>query len=64
MAEVNEECTFCTIADQVRLETMTNGDRVRIDNLMLTQDQVTSLAWLINADGSAELEFQIKIKGT
>ncbi len=44
--------------------TRTNGDSVRIKNLKLTQDQATSLAWLVNNDDNAELEFQVKVKGT
>ena len=64
MAEVDEECTFYTRADQVQFHTQTNGDSVHLKNLMLTQAQVTSLAWLINTDDTVELEFQVKIKGT
>lgn len=62
MAEVEEECVFHTKTDQVQFHTQTNGDSIRIKNLKLTQDQATSLAWLINADGNAELEFQVKVK--
>ena len=64
MAEVEEECVFLTRADQVQFQTQTNGDNIRIKNLMLTQGQATSLAWLVNADDTAELEFQVKVKGT
>lgn len=64
MAEVEEECTFYTRADQVKFHTQTNGDAIYLKNLKLTQKQATSMAWLVNADGAAELEFQIKIKGT
>ncbi len=62
MVEVEEEVIFHTRADQVKFHTQTNGDSIYIKNLKLTQDQATSLAWLVNADGNAELEFQVKIK--
>ena len=62
MAEVEEECIFYTRADQVKFHTQTNGDDIHIKNLNLSQRQATSLAWLVNADGNAELEFQIKVK--
>ena len=64
MAEVDEECVFLTRADQVQFHTQTNGDTIRIKNLKLTQKQATSFAWLVNADDTAELEFQVKIKET
>ena len=64
MPKVEEECTFYTRADQVQFHTQTNGDSVHLKNLKLTQAQATSLAWLVNADGTAELVFQIKIKET
>lgn len=62
MAEVDEEVTFHTKADQVQFHTQTNGDTIRMTNLKLTQAQATSLAWLVNADGNAELEFQVKVR--
>lgn len=64
MAEVDEECVFHTRADQVKFITQTNGDSIHIKNLNLSQDKATSMAWLVNADGTVELEFQIKIKET
>ena len=64
MAEVEEECVFCTGVDDVKFVTQTNGDSVHLKNLKLTQVQATSLAWLVNADGNVKLEFQIKVKGT
>lgn len=62
--EVEEECVFHTRADQVKFHTQTNGDNIHIKNLNLSQKQATNLAWLVNADGTIELEFQVKIKGT
>ena len=64
MAEIDEEVVFHTKTDQVKFHTQTNGDDIHIKNLNLTQDQATSLAWLVNADGAVELEFQVKVKGT
>ncbi len=64
MAEVEEELTFFTKADQVQFNTRTNGDGLRINDLALTQTQATSMTWLVNADNEAELEFLVKIKGT
>ena len=60
--EVDEECTFYTKADQVKFHTQTNGDNIHIKNLILTQAQATSFAWLVNADNNSELEFQVKVK--
>lgn len=62
MSEVEEECVFETTADQVEFTTQTNGDRIHIRNLKLTQAQSTSMAWLVNADNTAKLEFTVKIK--
>ena len=63
MAEVEERVEFYTRADQVKFVTQTNGDKIIIDKLDLTQDQATSLAWLVNADNQVELSFEVKIKG-
>lgn len=63
MAEVEEEVTFYTKADQVQFNTQTNGDAIRIKSLKLTQGQATSVAWLVNAKNSGvELEWQVKVK--
>ncbi len=62
MAEVEEEVTFHTKADQVLFNTQTNGDGVTLRRLKLSQAQATSLAWLVNADGNTELEWQVKVK--
>ncbi len=64
MAEIEEEVTFHTVADQVQFNTQTNGDRLHLRKLALTQGQATSLTWLLNADNGIELEWQIKVKGT
>ena len=67
MPEVDEVCIFETKADQVQFSTQTNGDTIRIKNLMFTQKQATSFAWLVNvvnADDTATLKFRVKVKGT
>lgn len=64
MAEVEEELTFCTKTDAVEFKTKTNGDTIFIHTLHLSQAQATSMAWLINANQQAELEFTVKIKET
>lgn len=62
MAEIEEEVTFCTKADQVEFHTQTNGDVVHIKKLTLTRDQATSMAWLVNTDNDVELEWFVKVK--
>ena len=64
MPEIDEVCVFETKADQVQFTTQTNGDTIRIKNLMLTQEQASSFAWLVNADDTAILRFRVKVKGT
>ena len=64
MAEIEEEVVFHTKADQVEFHTKTNGDKLNIKNLKLTQKQATSLTWLVNADNQVELEWQVKVKET
>ena len=63
MAEIEEEVVFHTRADQVKFITHTNGDAIHMKGLSLSQAQATSIAWLVNADDNAELEFQVKVKG-
>lgn len=62
MAEIEEEITFHTKSDQVKLTTTTNGDQITIKGFHLSQGQAASMAWLINADEGGELEFQVKVK--
>ena len=64
MAEVNEICVFEVGTDQVTFNTKTNGDSVRITGLELTQEQATSLAWLINSSEETTLRIRIKIVGS
>lgn len=62
MAEINEICVFEVGVDQVLLSTRTNGDSLRVTGLRLTQEQATSLAWLINSGEETRLKIRIKIK--
>ncbi len=62
MAEIEEEVVFHTRADQVTFHTKTNGDKIIITNFHFDQGQAASMAWLVNADDSAELEFAVKVK--
>ena len=62
MAEIEEELTFYTKADQVKYVTLTNGDSIYIRPLNLTQDQAASMAWLVNTHNNEELEFKVKVK--
>lgn len=55
-------CEFETTADMIELTTKTNGDRIEIHKLHLTQEQATSLVWLVNADDDAILEWEVKLK--
>ncbi len=64
MPEIEEEVTFHTKADQVKMTTTTNGDILHIKGFHFTQEQAASMAWLINADDQGQLEFQVKVKGT
>ena len=61
MAQIPETVTFYTKADQIRFMTQTNGDEIHILNLELSQTKATSMAWLVNADESHELEIKINM---
>ena len=62
MAEIEEEVTFETTADQVKFATQTNGDSLKLNKIHLSQAQATSLAWLVNQDHGGVLEWQVKVK--
>ena len=62
MAEIIEDCKFETRTDQVRFTTMTNGDRVTMRVLELSQEQATSLAWLINSPPDTVLKWRVRVK--
>ncbi len=61
--ELEEEVTFYTKADQVKMTTTTNGDVLHIKGFHFSQDQAAIMAWLINADNQGELQFEVKIRG-
>ena len=62
MAEVNEVCKFDVGADQIQFRTQTNGDSVSIGRIHLTQEQATSLAFLVNSGEDVVLQVRIKVK--
>lgn len=62
MATVDEICVFITKADSVTFETSTNGDKICINNLILSKEQAVSLAWLINHEATTNLKFRIKLE--
>ncbi|KKK56518.1 hypothetical protein LCGC14_3063730 [marine sediment metagenome] len=62
--EIEEELTFYTKADQLDFNTKTNGDKLFIHTLKLSQAQATTMTWLVNADDNAELEFNVKVRET
>lgn len=61
MATIDEICVIVTKADSVCFETSTNGDKLCINNLMLSKEQAASLAWLINHEATTNLKFRIKL---
>ena len=62
MPEVTDKCTFELTADQIEFRTQTNGDFVYLKGLRLTQEQATSLTWLINSGEETVLKIRIKVK--
>ena len=63
MPEISETCEFEAKADEIELITKTNGDAIKITGLHLTQEQASSLAWLINdTTHDRFLEVEIKVK--
>ena len=61
MLEIPDVCEFEVAADQIELQTITNGENIAIKNISMTQNAVATLAWLINTDN--HLTIEIKIKG-
>lgn len=61
MAEIEEECTFTTKADEVQLTTQLNGDILTIAGVSFDKGQAASLAWLIN-HVNKKLVFQVKLQ--
>ncbi len=62
MPEIPENCEFEVGADQIELKTRTNGDSIYLSSLNLTQENATSLAWLVNHqqhDQKLKVEFRL-----
>ena len=59
MPDIPETCEFDAGADQIRLTTETNGDRILIKGIHLGEDAAAVLAYLINKT-SNHLKIEIK----
>lgn len=60
MPEINDECIFEVDSGRVMFRSRKNQSTMEINCSDFTQDQATSLTWLIN--NGPVLEFQIKVK--
>ena len=64
MPEIENEVIFEVPVTSLYFATQCNGDKLVLSNLELTQQQATSLAWLVNAKpDTTKLEIQIKLVG-
>lgn len=61
MPEIPNSCEFEVAADQIVFSTKTNSDHIEFDNVDMSQDAASTLAWLVNSDN--HLTIEIKIKG-
>ncbi len=57
--EIPDTCEFDLGVDKMKLETMTNGDRV-IMFPSLSADQAATLAWLANGQNHVTVEIKLK----
>jgi len=62
MPEVENEIIFEISASSLFFATQQNGDKLVITEMSLSQDQATSLCWLVNSHKDLILEVQIKVK--
>lgn len=59
MPTIPETCEFLASADQVRLTTQTNGDKIHIHGIRLGEDNAAVLAYLINkSDNHLKIEIR------
>jgi hypothetical protein len=62
MAEIEEtEVTLNIIADNLQVVTTTTVDKVILNNLTLTQDEVATLAWIANNPSATPVSVEIKV---
>ena len=61
--EVDNELKFVVPNTAFYFSTQVNGDKLVLSNLTLSQEQATTLAWLINHAPDTQLEIQIKLVG-
>jgi len=59
MVEIPNICEFEVGADQIRMTTQTNGDRIFIKGVHLGEDNAAALAYLINKTNN-RLRIEIK----
>lgn len=63
MADITipEHCEFeIPVADQIKLTTQTNGDRIEIHGIHLGSEQAAALAYLLNKSVSLTVEIKEK----
>lgn len=60
MATIPDTCEFEVKADQVRLQTQTNGDTIFIKGINLNKNQAAALAYLINTVDNHNLKIEVK----
>ena len=54
-------CEFVTTVDHFLFSTQVNGDKIVLENLALSQEQATALAWLINSGPGPGIRVEIKL---
>jgi hypothetical protein len=62
MPEIEEELSIDLNSETIRLATHANGDRIAIDNIQLTDEEVATLAWLVNQAQGTVLTLELKVK--
>ena len=60
MPEVEDECKFDVLANQMQFITAKGGDKIMMKTLSFTAEQAASLAYLINADVTLAVEVKVK----
>lgn len=59
MPQIPETCEFEVSADQIELNTKTNGEKICIEGVHMGQNAAATLAWLINTDNHLTIEVKI-----
>ena len=58
MPTIPTVCEFETSADQVKLLTRTNGDKVVLQHMHLGEDAAAALAYMINTEGNLQVRIR------